>query len=200
VSAAVVKLGTTEGAPRELDALALDRARRGDEGACRALVEAYERPVFALLGRMLGHRARAETVEDLAQETFLRVFRELRRFEPGGSARLSTWILTIATRLAIDELRRRSRAPEVVELSDAVAAPAAKVEATAEERLLGLAVARAAEALAPEHRAVFVLRAYHDLDYDEIAEVTGCEVGTVKSRLARARERLREALGDLHDR
>src|SRR5215831_16089459 len=87
----------------ELDDLTLARAQRGDEPACRTLVERYQRPVFALLGRMCGHAR----VEDLAQETFLRVFRALPRFDRSGPARLSTWILTVATRLALDELRRR---------------------------------------------------------------------------------------------
>src|SRR5262245_42484489 len=84
----------------ELDQVTLARAQRGDEGACRTLVVTYQRPVFALLSRIL-----RRNVDDLAQETFLRVFRALPRFRPAGPARLSTWILTIATRLAIDELR-----------------------------------------------------------------------------------------------
>ncbi len=77
-------------ARQELDELTLRRAQRGEAQACRALVEAYQRPVFAIVSRMLapaGLRARSE---DLAQETFLRVFRALPRFELGGPARLST--------------------------------------------------------------------------------------------------------------
>ncbi|MGE3547821.1 MAG: sigma factor, partial [Kofleriaceae bacterium] len=86
----------------ELDAVTLRRAVTGDDAACRALVELYQTRVFALVSRMLPGRGRA-TVEDAAQETFLQVFRQLARFDPKGSARLSTWILTIAARRAIDE-------------------------------------------------------------------------------------------------
>jgi RNA polymerase sigma-70 factor (ECF subfamily) len=94
-------------APAELDELTVARAQRGDDRARRELVLRYQRPVFALLSRMLHGRASHTSVEDLAQETFLKVFRALPGFDRQGSARLSTWILTIATNLAIDELRRR---------------------------------------------------------------------------------------------
>src|SRR5690349_21305814 len=90
--------------PPELDELTLARAQRGDEASCRSMVGRYQGPVFAMLGRRLGSDG---LVEDLAQETFLRVFRALPGFRPAGRARLSSWILTIATRLALDELRRR---------------------------------------------------------------------------------------------
>src|SRR3954447_21718894 len=90
---------------RELDEVSLARAQRGDRAAQAVLVERYQRPVFALLSRMVG-RDRA-AVEDLAQETFLRALRALPRFSLQGPARLSTWILTIATRLALDQLRRK---------------------------------------------------------------------------------------------
>src|SRR5215213_1464126 len=91
---------------RELDEVTLARAQRGDRAAQAMLVERYQRPVFALLSRMVG-RERA-LVEDLAQETFLRVLRSLAGFTVNGPARLSTWIVTIATRLALDHLRRRA--------------------------------------------------------------------------------------------
>jgi RNA polymerase sigma-70 factor (ECF subfamily) len=167
----------------ELDDLTLARAQRGDEAACRALVERYQRPVFALLGRMCG-RAR---VEDLAQETFLRVFRALPRFERAGPARLSTWILTVATRLALDELRRRP--PQLVELDPGLPGPS-RTDAGVERRALVKAVA----ALSADQQAALLLREVHGLEYDEIARALGIDLGTVKSRLARARAALRAAL------
>src|SRR4051812_49404701 len=97
------------GHPKELDELTLKRAQRGEPAACRRLVETYQRAVFAILSRMLSPRGRRARVEDLAQETFLRVFRALPQFSPGGPARLSSWILTIATRLALDELAKTDR-------------------------------------------------------------------------------------------
>jgi RNA polymerase sigma-70 factor (ECF subfamily) len=182
--------------PDELDELTLRRAQRGDEAACRALVERYQRPVFALLSRMLGPPGRVGLVEDLAQETFLRVFGALTRFSALGPARLSSWILTIATRLAIDELRR---APlPAVDLAERAPAPA-RPDAEAERARLGRAIATAVTHLAPDHRAAFLLREYHGLPYDEIARALDVDLGTVKSRLARARTALREALAEVRD-
>jgi RNA polymerase sigma-70 factor (ECF subfamily) len=193
--AAVVEPG--RGGRAELDDVTLERARRGERGACVALVERYQGPVYAMLSRFLGGRDRS-LIDDLAQETFLRVFRELPRFRPVGAARPSTWILTIATRLAIDEHRRRDRRPAAIELSPELVAPE-RTDHDAERRMLGEAVARAVGGLPAEQRAAFLLRAYHDLDYAEIAEALECDLGTVKSRLSRARARLRSALSDAGD-
>src|SRR5262245_34315895 len=121
----------------ELDELSLRRAQRGEDAACRALVERYQARVFALLSRMLGRERRA-LVEDLAQETFLQVFRALAGYSPLGPARLSTWILTIATRRAIDELRRRPP-PEAIADELSSAEPADQQLARAE---LGAAIER----------------------------------------------------------
>jgi RNA polymerase sigma-70 factor (ECF subfamily) len=167
----------------ELDEVTVARAQRGDDAACRALVVRYQRPVFALLSRFVG---RGAGCEDLAQETFLRVFRALPGFVVGGRARLSTWILTIATRLAIDELRR----PRPVALP-----PDLPGGASAETAALGHAIETAIRGLSPDHQAVFLLREYHGLEYEEIGRTLDVDVGTVRSRLARARAALREALG-----
>src|SRR5512138_1022401 len=88
-----------------LDELTLRRAQKGDERAWRELVERYQAPVHALIWRLLAGRAR-HRVEDLVQETFVRVLRALPGFDLAGPAALSTWILTIATRLTLNELRR----------------------------------------------------------------------------------------------
>jgi RNA polymerase sigma-70 factor, ECF subfamily len=175
---------------RELDDVTLARAQRGEAAACRALVVQYQRPVFALLSRMLAPSGRIAMVEDLAQETFLRAFRALSAFDRAGRARLSTWILTIATRLCIDELRKNAPT-EPLEKASHVAAPA-----RSDARLEARAIARAVAELAPEYRAAFLLRELHDLEYDEIARALGVDLGTVKSRLARARAALREALAE----
>jgi RNA polymerase sigma-70 factor (ECF subfamily) len=182
----------------ELDELTLRRAQRGEQAACRALVERYQRPVFALLHRMLGPAA-DDRVEDLAQETFLHVFRSLAGFAPLGPARLSTWILTIASRRAVDELRRSGRAKETQELEEAALASPARADDGARRSALAGRVAEALAALAPEYRAAFLLRAYHGFDYGEIARALECEIGTVKSRLNRARAELRRALREEED-
>jgi RNA polymerase sigma-70 factor (ECF subfamily) len=180
----------------ELDELTLTRAQRGEAAACRALVVRYQGPVFALLGRMVGRRG---IVDDLAQETFLRVFRALPGFVRGGPARLSTWILTIATRLALDELARRPTVVVPLEPIDRDLAGDARADVGAERAAIGRAIQIAVGKLSPDQQAVFLLREYHGLEYEEIARALDVDVGTVKSRLSRARAQLRASLGDLID-
>jgi RNA polymerase sigma-70 factor (ECF subfamily) len=189
--------GATGGEP-ELDEVTLRRAQRGDEAACRALVLRYQHAVFALLSRMLGPSGRRGLVEDLAQETFLRVFRALAAFSPLGPARLSTWILTIAARLAVDELRRPAAPAAAVAGADTVAGPGRADDATRRAQL-GRAIERAVGELPAEYRAAFLLREYHELAYDDIARALEVDIGTVKSRLSRARTALRAALAEVHD-
>lgn len=184
------------GAVAELDEVTLRRAQRGEEDACRSLVERYQRPVFALLHRMLG-AGRGGRVEDLAQDTFLHVFRALSGFAPLGPARLSTWILTIASRRAIDELRREGRAEvRAAPLGEDDAISPARADDGARGRDLAARVAAAVGRLAPDQRAALLLREYHGLEYAEIARALDVDLGTVKSRLARARAELRRALAD----
>lgn len=182
--------------PDELDEITLARAQRGDERARRVLVERYQRPVFALLSRMLYGRGGA-VVEDLAQETFLRVFRALPGFDRRGAARLSTWILTIASRLAIDELRRKRPPSDPLDPASEPASDSAADEVAERERL-GALLRRAIDDLPPEFRAAFLLREYHELEYAEIADNLKVDLGTVKSRLSRARAALRRALEEVY--
>jgi RNA polymerase sigma-70 factor, ECF subfamily len=184
---------------RDLDDLTLARALGGDREAFRALVERYERPVFALLGRMLFASGRESLVEDLAQETFVRVFRYLPSFGADGRTNVSAWILTIATRLAIDELRKsRPRVERLDELALSIAAESATDERS-QRRSVADAIESAVAGLPPQYRAVFLLREVHDMDYDAIAEALDLDLGTVKSRLSRARATLRRALQGTYD-
>jgi RNA polymerase sigma-70 factor, ECF subfamily len=176
----------------ELDELTLARAQKGERQAWAALVAQYQGPVFALISRLLGRQRSNAAYEDLAQETFLRVYRALPGFDRRGPARLSTWILTIASRLAISELRRRP-AEYLLPVEVADDTP------DAERRSLGLAIERAMADLPPVYRAAFVLRELHDLSHEEIARALDVQVGTVKSRLARARQELAAALAELKE-
>lgn len=169
-------------------------ARRGDGAARRTLVVRYQRPVFALLGRMLCRVGQDQQVEDLAQETFLRVFEALPRYRPDGGARLSTWILTIATRLAIDLLRKRR--PVLVDATTVPLTARGTTDGPVHRRQLATALRDAIADLAPPYRATLVLREYHELSYQEIATALDVDVGTVKSRLNRARRALRAELRD----
>ena len=192
--AAQTKPGTATGRSGrgELDELTLRRAQRGDDSAFRTLVECYQDRVFALCSRLL-HGRPAATVEDVAQDTFLQVFRSLAKFAPLGPARLSTWILTIATRRAIDVLRKPSPGfrPLDRDMPDA-----AGPHTDAENAQLGRAIATAVSALPPQQRAAFLLREYHGFHYGEIARALEVDAGTVKSRLGRARASLRQALAE----
>jgi RNA polymerase sigma-70 factor (ECF subfamily) len=172
--------------PAELDELTLARARRGDRAACARFVACYEQRVFAVLSRVLGPSGRAAAVEDLAQETFLRALRALPRFSPGGPARVSTWLLTIATRQALTELRRGGPSTSAMP-TEATAGDADRVHARRD-------LERAIAELTPEQRAVFVLRDAHGFTEVEVAEALEIDVPAVKARLHRARKRLRKFL------
>jgi RNA polymerase sigma-70 factor, ECF subfamily len=175
-------------ATEQLDELTLRRAQRGDERAWRDLIERYQHSVHSLIWRLLAGRAR-HRAEDLMQETFVRVLRALPTFDADGPASLSTWMMTIATRLTLNELRRPEPVSGVVEAE----APE-RADAGAHRSRVGAAIAAAVAALPDGQRAVFVLREYHELEYAEIAALLEVDLGTVKSRLARARTALRDHL------
>lgn len=178
--------------PPELDARTLRRAARGDAAASRALVARYQRPIFALLSRLIGDDP--ALVEDLAQETFLRVFKALPRFDPKGPAKASSWMLTIATRVALDALRKQPRRPQLVAVVPERAAETPGPERRAADRQLGDRLAQAMARLPEAQRAALLLSAAHGLPHAQIAEALGVPVGTVKSRINRARQALRDTL------
>lgn len=166
----------------------------GDTRAFDELVERYRGRLINFVNRMIGDRERAE---DLVQEAFLRVYRHLHRFD--STKKFSTWIYTIASNLAKNELRNRSRSPLVLYQSlrpreeEGEYRPL-QFEATgtqpdqmfAHRHLRDLVDATVAT-LAPHHRQVFVMRELEGRSYEEIAVLTHCNLGTVKSRLNRAR-------------
>lgn len=158
-------------------------ARDGDEAATTAFVRASRADVW----RLVAHVAGRPVADDLAQETYLRAFRSLRRFRAESSAR--TWLLSIARRVAVDHLRVRSRRPHRAgePPTDAVTEPDPAAAVTILTLVGGLDA---------ERREAFVLTQVLGLSYAEAANAFGCPVGTVRSRVARAREHLRAALDD----
>jgi RNA polymerase sigma-70 factor, ECF subfamily len=178
----------------ELDDATLRRAMRGDGDATRRMVELYQDRVFALVSRMLSGRGRA-TIEDIAQDTFLAVFRQLAQFDLRGSAKLSTWILTIAARRSIDELRKQR--PVLLAEPDRDRASDSRTDERMQRREIALAIEAALRDLSPELRAAFLMREFHGLEYAEIAKALQIDLGTVKSRLSRARAGLRERLAEV---
>ena len=185
---------------RSDEALAVE-ARRGSEDAFRVLVERYERPVYGILLRMV---RRVETAEDLAQETFLKAFRALGRFDP--ERKFSSWLFKIAHNAALDALRREGHEPLSLDapLSDGDEPPELPADPRAEnpfERTAGRDLGRALEGalrkLRPQYREILLLRFVEELSYEEMAEVLGAPLGTVKIHLFRARRDLARALAGL---
>ena len=168
----------------------LVRCTTGDPMAFRAFVVRYQRPVFALLSRLLGA---GPHVEDLAQEAFLRAFRAFPTFDVDARAKPSTWILTIATRLALDA--RKARKLATVPIDAAHDAPAAATPATEHARgELRSSIARAAAELPDDQRAAFILAELHGFSMAEIAAALDVAENTVKTRLHRARAKLQQFL------
>jgi RNA polymerase sigma-70 factor, ECF subfamily len=184
---------TPEREPRvdELDPALIRAAAGGDIAAFERIVRAYQQHVWRFLRRLLGDRAAAE---DVAQETFLRVYRALPGF--AHEARFSTWVFRIARNAGLDELRRRRRRERLA----AAVRPADPVGSVGEARA---EIEAALAGLPLDLREALVLVEVFGLPYAEVAAVIGVPVGTVKSRVFRARERLaawaaaEEAAGDV---
>ena len=177
----------------------------GNDRAFAVLVGRYQKRLLNFIYRIIGDRERAE---DLVQEVFIRVHRHLHRFDQ--SKKFSTWIYTIASNLAKNELRNRSRNPLVlfqtikktweaddrpIQFEDSRNKP----DDLFRKRHLRELVAWSVEQLPRHHRVVFVLRELEGKTYEEIAEITGCNLGTVKSRLNRARNRFASVIRPLID-
>lgn len=177
--------------PADWDLVA--RARAGDRAAFAALVRRYHMPVIHFCQRMTGSR---QDAEDLAQESFIRLHRYLAQLRP--DARFSTVLFGIARNLTLNFLRdsrRRGRGiTETLENVFAVEAAQRNPDERARMREIEMAVTQGIEELTPDHREVLLLRELHGMDYESIARVTGSPKGTVKSRIARAREHLRQKL------
>jgi RNA polymerase sigma-70 factor (ECF subfamily) len=173
----------------------------GSEPAFRELVVRFERPVFSLIARMVGDRALAE---DLAQETFLKAYRALASYDAGR--KFSSWLFKIAHNTTLDHLRRRELDTVPLDAPDPDHGGLAAVlpdrtdrgtDTAARRSDLAAALRRAVAALRPEYREVVLLRFQEGLAYQDIAEVTGQPLGTVKTQLHRARNELMTTLGEL---
>lgn len=158
------------------------RLAAGDEGALAELLRRYERPLSRFLFRRTGGR----DVEDLYQETWLRVVRHAGRFD--ATRRFSTWLFQIAVNLCRDWHRRPP--PEATVAAD----PA--VESHAETSQARIDAGRLLDRLAEEQREVLILRFYHDLREGDVAEILGVPIGTVKSRMHNALRKLAAIVGD----
>ena len=205
------KAGTLGGANVREQLRALDDAAvvtaflGGEERAFGELVERYQTRLLNFIYRTIGDREKAE---DLVQEVFIRVYRHLHRFD--RTKKFSTWIYTIASNLAKNELRNRSRNPLVLfqtirknwqdedrplQFEDSSTRP----DDLYRKRHLRALVESSVAQLPEHHREVFVLRELEGKSYEEIAEITSTNLGTVKSRLNRARTSFADIIGPTLD-
>lgn len=178
----------------------ISRALLGDAEAFAELIQPFETKVYNLAYRMCGNR---EDARDLAQEAFLKVYRALGRFK--GRSSFSTWLYRVVSNTCLDQLRRERRSGVAASLDDPVETETGGLkrelaDSTFEPEQLAMrseadAEIRAAVAtLPPDHRLAVLLRDFEDLSYEEIARVMDCSLGTVKSRISRARSTLRDRL------
>jgi RNA polymerase sigma-70 factor (ECF subfamily) len=172
------------------------RSIGGDLDSFNQLVVRWERPIYALAYRVIG---REEDARDVCQETFLRAFRAIRGFR--GQAKFSSWLYRITLNLCRDWMRRERRAPiaqapEGVDLIELAAEREVgeTVEDLISRRELTQAVARAMAGLPEEQRTAIILKEYHGLTFQEIADLIDCPLSTVKTRLYQGLTVLRRQL------
>ncbi len=180
----------------------VQRYLAGEEDAFYSLVSKYKNPITNFITRIIGNYDQAV---DLTQETFLRVYKSLGSYR--SDYQFSTWIYRIASNLAIDELRWRKRrglfgrqnaSREEPEKETAPEEQLADTRRSADEVLADMQyrklIQEAIQTLPPAYRTVFVLNAVEEMDYEKIGQVLGCSLGTVKSRLHRAKSLLQKKL------
>lgn len=175
------------------------KSLEGDTQAFEKLVLQYQNKVYALSFRYMGNE---DDAYDMSQEAFLKAFRSLKTFKRNSS--FGTWIFRITTNVCLDELRRRKRRLAPLSLDEAaitihgsevereIVDPSPPLDQVYEQKELSQYIRGLLEQMKPEHKAVIILRDGMDLSYEEIAYVMNCSLGTVKSRLSRARSLLRK--------
>ncbi len=189
---------------REIDQQLVERVQRGDQRAFALLVEKYQRKLGRLLGRMI--RDSAE-VEDVVQESFIKAYRALPNFR--GDSAFYTWLYRIGINTAKNHLVAMGRRPNLtsdIEVEDAENfedGDELRTVDTPETELMGKEIAKtvndAIEALPEELKSAISLREIEGLSYEEIANLMNCPIGTVRSRIFRAREAIAEKLRPLLD-
>ena len=174
------------------------RSVGGDTESFNQLMRRWEKPIYALAYRVLG---REDDARDVCQEAFLRAFRALPRFR--GEAKFSSWLYRIALNLCRDWIRRERRAPLVpmpdgVDITQYAAErrTTASVEELAATAEMSRGVEAAMERLPEEQRTAIILKEYHGLTFQEIADLMGCPLSTVKTRLYQGLAQLRRHLAD----
>lgn len=179
---------------REQEAAIVRKVLGGDANAFETLVLEYEKNVYNIALRMTGN---SEDAADMTQEAFIKAYNSLQSFR--GDSKFSVWLYRIVSNVCLDFLRSKNRRPTVslsVEDDDGedaqldVADESQSPELLLDRKLTRDSVCRGLDSLPPDYRQILLLREIQGLSYDEIAQALGLEVGTVKSRIFRARKRL----------
>ena len=172
-------------------------AQAGDMEAFNQLVARWERPIYALAYRTLG---REEDARDVVQEAFLRAYRGLKGFK--GQAKFSSWLYRITLNLCRDWMRKARRAPLIqvpetedgMDMAEQMPSPAESVEELVNRRQMSAAVAKAMLELPEEQRVAILMKEFHGLTFQEIADALDCPLSTVKTRLYQGLSVLRRRL------
>ncbi|MCI8341759.1 MAG: sigma-70 family RNA polymerase sigma factor [Firmicutes bacterium] len=177
----------------------VEKAKKGDSASFGSLIIHHERFVYNVVYRMLPNK---EDAEDISQEVFIKAYKYLNRFD--GKAAFSTWLYKIAVNTCIDEIRKR-RGKETISINAEIDTGEGTVEKEYVSGIIGVEeevlskegveiIKRAINNLSEEQKTVITLRDIEGLSYIEIAEITECSMGTVKSRLSRARQALKDMI------
>lgn len=183
-----------------LESELIKKCQQGDVEAFEKLILSYQKKVYTIAYRYMGRR---EEAEDLAQEAFIKVYRSLKTFR--GDSSFSTWLYHVVTNVCRDALRKNSRKLEEDSLDCAVTTEKGEIRREIvdwsmspallyEQKELGEFLQSLIDQLSPEYKAVIVMREIQDMSYDEIAQAMDCSLGTVKSRLSRARKTMRDMI------
>lgn len=177
----------------------LKKSKNGDIEAFEELIEAYQKKVFNIAFRMIGNY---DDASELAQEVFIKIFKGIKSFKEEST--FSTWVYKITTNVCLDELRK-TRNKKSISLDEELKLDDGEVqiqivdqrpspETLFEQKEIKKTVKKAIDNLSHEHRIVIILRELNGLNYEEIAKILKCPVGTVKSRINRAKQELKEIL------
>lgn len=180
------------------DQLLVERSKKGDREAFEHLVKIYEHKVYTIAYRLMGNHADAA---DLAQDAFIKIYQALPNFR--GDSSFSTWIYHITVNVCRDELRKRQRRPTVslddnngegnnntYEIRSTAPGPEEMLDRSETQAM----IQQCLDSLTDDYRTILVMREIQELAYEEIADMLGCSLGTVKSRLSRARQALKEKI------
>jgi len=175
------------------DRFLAEQSAKGNKNAFKLLILRYQRMVFSFLGKFL---FQVQVLEDLAQETFLRAYRHIADFDAEKGASFPTWLLTIARNLAINEnakkKRRREHSGSFMDMSQALSEESP--QDILEKRNLNSRVHNAINRLPEKFHTAVILSYFDELSLEEIAQIEECPVGTVKSRVFRGKQILRQIL------